>query len=205
MSTSTSAMNKSLVDVRAEQALSEYLKTGRGFTATSAADASYDGFKRGYKYAIASAPADQPEKIAPVQGYVQGIPWSLHLEAYNAYSKRWSPQQALIEGGCRGGFHVSELDEFIPGWRDRVSEIGKLKDRVAELEALVAASPAAHPIKFTGTAQETGERMHAIAEGAHMLIEDARAAGVVVTIETMPLDPLAMRNYRMVPTVRLAR
>jgi hypothetical protein len=79
-----------------------------------------------------------PEKIAPVQGYVQGIPWSLHLEAYNAYCARWSPQPALIdlEGrGCRGGFHVSELDEFVPGWRDRVCEIGQLKARVAELES----------------------------------------------------------------------
>jgi hypothetical protein len=74
------------------------------------------------------------EKIAPVQGYTAGIPWSLHLEAYDAYCKRWSPQKALIEGGCRGGFHVDELDQFIPGWRDRVSEIGRLKARVAELE-----------------------------------------------------------------------
>lgn len=83
-------------------------------------------------------------KIAPVQGYVQGIPWSLHLEAYNAYSKRWAPQPALIdlEGrGCRGGFSVGELDDFIPGWRDKVSEIAKLKAEIAELRAALAASP----------------------------------------------------------------
>jgi hypothetical protein len=78
------------------------------------------------------------EKRAPVQGYTPGIPWSLHLEAYDAYCKRWSPQPALIDlagRNCRGGFGTSELDEFIPGWRDRVSEIARLRARVAELEA----------------------------------------------------------------------
>lgn len=81
------------------------------------------------------------EKMAPVQGFVGGIPWSLHLEAYNAYCKKWSPQPALIdlEGrNCRGGFGTGELDEFIPGWRDKVSEIGILKAELAGLRAKVA-------------------------------------------------------------------
>lgn len=76
------------------------------------------------------------EKIAPVQGYTPGIPWSLHLEAYDVYSRRWAPQPALIdlEGrGCRGGFSTSELDEFIPGWRDRVSELVRVKTQRDEL------------------------------------------------------------------------
>lgn len=60
------------------------------------------------------------EKRAPVQGYAPGIPWSMHLRAYEAYSKKWRPQPALIEGGCRGGFAVDELDEFIPGWRQEL-------------------------------------------------------------------------------------
>lgn len=81
------------------------------------------------------------EKMAPVQGFVGGIPWSLHLEAYNAYCKKWSPQPALIdlEGrNCRGGFGTGELDEFIPGWRDKASEIGRLKAELAGLRAKVA-------------------------------------------------------------------
>lgn len=82
------------------------------------------------------------EKTAPVQGYAPGIPWSLHLEAYDAYSKKWRPQPAMIEDGCRGGFHVDELDEFIPGWRDRASEIAKLKAQIAALTR--AAEAAAH-------------------------------------------------------------
>ena len=71
-----------------------------------------------------------PKKMAPVQGYPGGIPWAIHLEAYDAYCKKWSPQPALIdlEGrNCRGGFSTGELDEFIPGWRDRVSESGKMR------------------------------------------------------------------------------
>ena len=63
------------------------------------------------------------EKRAPVQGYAPGIPWALHLEAYEGYCKKWRPQPALIEGGCRGGFHVDELDEFVPDWRKRAAGV----------------------------------------------------------------------------------
>jgi hypothetical protein len=82
------------------------------------------------------------EKIAPVQGWPQGIPWSLHLEAYGVYCKKWGAQQALIdlEGrNCRGGFGVDELDDFIPGWRDRVSELTAVKKERDALRAELAA------------------------------------------------------------------
>lgn len=82
----------------------------------------------------------QPPAIAPVQGYSAGIPWSLHLEAYDAYCKKWSPQPALIDWngrGCRGGFSTGELDDFIPGWRERVGAIAELKRRVVLLETAV--------------------------------------------------------------------
>ena len=75
-------------------------------------------------------------KMAPVQGYAQGIPWDMHLDAYNAYCKKYGRQDALIdlEGrGCRGGFGVGELDMFIPGWREKLSLVGKLN---AEIESL---------------------------------------------------------------------
>jgi hypothetical protein len=84
------------------------------------------------------------EKMAPVQGYPGGIPWAIHLEAYEVYCKRYGKQEALIdlEGkGCRGGFGTGELDMFIPGWRDRVAEFGKMKARIAELES-------ARPLQF---------------------------------------------------------
>lgn len=85
------------------------------------------------------------DKIAPVQGYADGIPWSMHLRAYDAYCKKWSPQPAMIdlEGrNCRGGFGVKELDEFIPGWREELSEISKLKAEVARLTTALASPPA---------------------------------------------------------------
>lgn len=84
-------------------------------------------------------------KMAPVQGWPQGIPWSLHLEAYAAYCKKWGPQPALIdlEGrNCRGGFGTGELDEFIPGWRERVSEITALREQLAHAAAVSAAKDA---------------------------------------------------------------
>lgn len=65
---------------------------------------------------------------APVQGYSAGIPWWLHLRAYDAYCKRWGRQDALIdlEGrSCRGGFSTGELDQFVPGWRQLVAEFDR--------------------------------------------------------------------------------
>jgi len=68
-------------------------------------------------------------KRAPVQGFAAGIPWEMHLRAYDAYSKKWAPQPALIdlEGrNCRGGFSTGELDEFIPNWRHELKAIDRL-------------------------------------------------------------------------------
>ncbi len=74
------------------------------------------------------------DKRAPVQGFHGGIPWVLHMEAYAAYSKKWAPQKAMIEGGCRGGFSIGELDKFIPGWRERISEWTKMRNHIKALE-----------------------------------------------------------------------
>lgn len=57
------------------------------------------------------------DKIAPVQGYKPGIPWEMHLRAYEVYCGKYHPQKALVTGWCRGGFSTGELDMFIPGWR----------------------------------------------------------------------------------------
>jgi hypothetical protein len=37
------------------------------------------------------------------------------------------------------------------------------------------------------------------------LLDFAQRNGFIITVETVPLDPLAMRNYRMVGNVRAAR
>jgi hypothetical protein len=92
----------------------------------------YSALRAALTAALAVAPRDEEpvEKRAPVQGYRARIPWAMHLRAYDAYCKRYGRQDALIdlEGrNCRGGFSVGELDVFIPGWRDELSEIAKLK------------------------------------------------------------------------------
>jgi hypothetical protein len=88
---------------------------------------------------------DGRPKIAPVQGYAAGIPWSLHLKAYDAYCKKYGSQVALIDlagRGCRGGFGVNELDMFVPGWRDEVEELGRLRSRIILADKVVAACKA---------------------------------------------------------------
>jgi hypothetical protein len=75
-------------------------------------------------------------KIAPVQGYSAGIPWEMHLRAYDAYKKKYGAQPAMIdlEGhNCRGGFGTGELDMFIPDWREELSLVNKLKEEIVEL------------------------------------------------------------------------
>ena len=70
------------------------------------------------------------ERRAPVQRLAGGIPWDMHLRAYEVYSKRWGPQAAMIdlEGrNCRGGFSTDELDDFIPGWRDELERRENVK------------------------------------------------------------------------------
>lgn len=81
--------------------------------------------------AIKALRAELDQKMAPVQGYTAGIPWDMHLRAYDVYRKKYGEQQALIEGWCRGGFHVNELDLFIPGWREELSERTKLLQQLA--------------------------------------------------------------------------
>jgi hypothetical protein len=74
------------------------------------------------------------EKTAPVQGWAGGIPWSLHLEAYAAYCRKYGSQEEIIdqEGcNCRGGFDVLELDELVPDWRQRTSSTEPLREETA--------------------------------------------------------------------------
>jgi molybdopterin converting factor small subunit len=77
------------------------------------------------------------EKRAPVQGWPEGIPWHMHLRAYEGYCKKWSAQPALIdlEGrNCRGGFGTGALDMFIPGWRDELSGWTAMKAQLSKLK-----------------------------------------------------------------------
>jgi len=71
--------------------------------------------------------AETETKRAPVQRLKGGIPWDMHMRAYAVYAKRHGEQKAMIEGWCRGGFAISELDMFIPGWRDELERIKNVR------------------------------------------------------------------------------
>ncbi len=54
---------------------------------------------------------------------------SVYMAAYEVYCECYGPQQAMLEGDCRGGFHVSELVAFLYArhfpkeeWTKRVHE-----------------------------------------------------------------------------------
>jgi len=62
-------------------------------------------------------------KMFHLCGCAGSIPYVLAEEAYAAYSKKYGSQQTLTRMGERGGFYAEELDEFIPGGRDRAIAI----------------------------------------------------------------------------------
>lgn len=57
------------------------------------------------------------------------VPVVVSLRAYEVYKAVWGAQEALITGGCRGGFSDGELVAFLYArtfplaeWRDRFHE-----------------------------------------------------------------------------------
>jgi len=69
--------------------------------------------------------------VHPVQTGFRGgqAPQSVTLRAYEVYSEIYSPQPAMIEDGCRGGFSTGELVAFLYArsfpkaeWRRRFDE-----------------------------------------------------------------------------------
>ena len=60
------------------------------------------------------------------------VPEPVYMAAYEVYSHVWAPQQAMIEGHCRGGFGMEELVAFLYArafprneWRQRFDEAAK--------------------------------------------------------------------------------
>lgn len=62
------------------------------------------------------------------------IPWSIADLAYSVYSARYGHGQSLEGLAQRGGFGAREMDEFVPDWRERSSEVTELRNRLAEAE-----------------------------------------------------------------------
>lgn len=64
-------------------------------------------------------------------------PKAVTMAAYEVYSHVYAPQEALITGGCRGGFSTGELIAFLYAkgfpkdqWRARVDEAFSGMDHV---------------------------------------------------------------------------
>ena len=47
------------------------------------------------------------------------ISWRVAEYAYSVYSRKYGRSQSLERLAERGGFHASELDEFLPDWREQ--------------------------------------------------------------------------------------
>jgi hypothetical protein len=89
-----------------------------------------------------------PGKMFPIQkGYAKDkaapgplrIPWSVAEKAYCQYARHYGTGQSLERLAERGGFGLGEMDELYPKWREEVSEITVLRERIAHLEAEIAA------------------------------------------------------------------
>lgn len=66
------------------------------------------------------------------------IPWSIAERAYSVYAARYGGGQSLERLAERGGFGPSEMDMFLPGWRDEVSEVARLRADLAAAKMLIA-------------------------------------------------------------------
>ena len=60
------------------------------------------------------------------------LPTTVTMQAYEVYCHVYAPQEALVTGGCRGGFGIFELVAFLYAyphpreeWRARVDEVFK--------------------------------------------------------------------------------
>lgn len=62
------------------------------------------------------------------------IPWSVAELAYSSYVRQFGRCQTLERIADRGGFSPNEMDEFVPDWRERSSEITSLRARAEQAE-----------------------------------------------------------------------
>lgn len=86
------------------------------------------------------------------------IPWALAAKAWSVYAVRYGGQ-SLERINERGGFHVDELDEFVPGWREEVSEIAAAKAQLSQMrEALTFIRGAGCENYTSGSCRDHPER-----------------------------------------------
>lgn len=139
-------------------------------------------------------------KTAPLQGWGEPIPWSLHMRAYEQYVKRHGHQKALVQGHCRGGFHVEELDEWIPGWRDELDTARQQHaadvETVAELDLQLASVRG--PLAYAKVAADKGD-LEAVRKHVGDAIEVAEESKGEPTIEIQGFPVPPPKGYKDPP------
>lgn len=90
------------------------------------------------------------EKVFPIMSawkevskpFPRQIPWSIAELAYSVYTSKYGSEQSLERLAQRGGFHHQEMDDLLPDWRERCSEVTHLQAaldlKTRQLEAAVA-------------------------------------------------------------------
>ncbi len=65
------------------------------------------------------------------KGNVGSIPWWIAEQAYIGYANKYGDQQSLERLAERGGFGISELNEYYPGWKDECNIIKQIQAELA--------------------------------------------------------------------------
>lgn len=82
--------------------------------------------------ALAATPAEA--RTFPIQSeraakpHPTRIPWWLADLAYSVYRARFGSGQSLERLAERGGFHPSEMDEYVPDWRELAAQAPPASD-----------------------------------------------------------------------------
>lgn len=73
-----------------------------------------------------------------VTAYRLLIPWSVAELAYSVYASRYGNGQTLERLAERGGFGPEEMDDLLPGWRERCDELASLRAQLADRDKAIA-------------------------------------------------------------------
>lgn len=83
----------------------------------------------------------QTERGAPPHPLL--IPWHIAELAYSVYASRYGTSQSLERLAERGGFGPSEMDIFLPDWRDRCQKFHEVWIVVRTMLDLIEVNPMA--------------------------------------------------------------
>ena len=74
----------------------------------------------------------RPFPLLSEKGICGSVFWWVAEQAYITYASKYGNEQSLERLAERGGFGISEMDEYFPEWRDKCSLITQLKAELDE-------------------------------------------------------------------------